>query len=201
MPSSTKMAAVSAIFGALVLAMELAGLSHFLPFPPLSYLLYDPAEIPVYFLYLAMGLRAALLSTAIVVLGLSINIDNFSLLIMSCTGIPFFGPMMKGAAIASTLFGLYLGKRLKGGWVSSLTLGLASRAVFMTFPNLLFIIYIVPKLPLPEQIIGWFTLNIQYILTLTACYNVSQTLIGVIPAKLLYRIISRRAPQYLKRIA
>ncbi len=65
------MAAVSAIFWALVLAMELAGLSHFLPFPPVSYPLYDPAEIPVYFLYLAMGLRGALLSTAIVVLGLS----------------------------------------------------------------------------------------------------------------------------------
>lgn len=190
--------ALSTAFGALAYLIELTGVSHFLPFPPLNYLLYDPAEIVIYFLYLVAGLKPALFSTLLVVLGLSINIDSFSVLIMSYTGIPFFGPVMKGLAIASTLLGLALLRRR--GWGLSLASGTASRVILMTFPNILFIFYIVPKLPFPQATIEWFVSNAVYILTLTAVYNTSQTVVAYLPARLIHQRLLPILRQKLKPV-
>lgn len=183
--SASGIVALSAVFGALAYLIELTGVSHFLAFPPLNYLLYDPAEIVIYILYLAVGLKPALLATVLVVLGLSINIDSFSVLIMSCTGIPFFGPIMKGLGIVSTLSGLALigEKRWKLAVCSAVIL----RVVLMTIPNLAFILLIIPKLPFPQSTIEWFTSNITYILALTGVYNASQALIAFFPAQLIHK--------------
>ncbi len=192
--SASGVVALSTVFGALAYFIELTGVSHFLPFPPLNYLLYDPAEIVIYLLYLAVGLKPALLSTVLVVLGLSINIDSFSVLIMSCTGIPFFGPIMKGLGIASTLAGLALIEEKR--WKLAVCSAVVLRVVLMTFPNLAFILLIVPKLPFPQPTIDWFTSNAAYILALTGVYNASQVLIAFLPAQLIYGrllpILSRR---------
>lgn len=188
--------ALSTAFGALAYLIELTGVSHFLPFPPLNYLLYDPAEIVIYFLYLAAGLKPALFSTLLVVLGLSINIDSFSVLIMSCTGIPFFGPLMKGIAIVSTLLGLALVRRKS--WGLSLASGMVLRIALMTLPNALFIFYIVPRLPFPQATVEWFTSNVVYILTLTGVYNASQTVIAYIPARLIHQRLLPVLRQKLK---
>ncbi|MEM3547064.1 MAG: hypothetical protein QXU47_00165 [Candidatus Bathyarchaeia archaeon] len=192
--SASGIVALSAVFGALAYLIELTGVSHFLPFPPLNYLLYDPAEIVIYLLYLAVGLKPALLATILVVLGLSINIDSFSVLIMSCTGIPFYGPIMKGLAIASTLAGLALIGRRR--WKLALCSAVILRVVLMTFPNLAFIILIIPSLPFPQSTIEWFTSNIIYILALTGAYNASQVLIAFLPAQLIYR---RLLPGFIRR--
>lgn len=183
--SASGIVALSAVFGALAYLIELTGVSHFLAFPPLSYLLYDPAEIVIYILYLAVGLKPALLATVLVVLGLSINIDSFSVLIMSFTGIPFFGPIMKGLGIASTLSGLALiGKKR---WKLAVCSAVILRVVLMTIPNLAFILLIVPKLPLPQSTIEWFTSNMTYVLVLTGVYNASQALIAFFPAQLIHK--------------
>lgn len=185
--SASGIVALSTIFGALAYLIELTGVSHLLPFPPLNYLLYDPAEIVIFLLYLVVGLKPALFATVLVVLGLSINIDSFSVLIMSCTGIPFFGPIMKGLAITSTLIGLALigKKRWKLATCSAITL----RVALMTIPNLAFIFLIVPKLPFPQPTIEWFISNAAYILALTGIYNASQVLIALLPALLVYKRI------------
>lgn len=182
--SASSVVAVSTVFGALAYFIELTGISHFLPFPPLNYLLYDPAEIVIYLLYLAVGLKPALLSTVLVVLGLSINIDSFSVLIMSCTGIPFFGPIMKGLGIVSTLAGLALIEKKR--WKLSVCSAVVLRTVLMSFPNLAFISLIVPKLPFPQTTIEWFTSNVAYILALTGVYNASQALIAILLAQLIH---------------
>jgi hypothetical protein len=202
--SASRLVAGSAIFGALTYALEISGLSHFLPFPILSYLLFDPAEIFVALAYLSMGLRASLLTTFILVLGLSINIDYFSLLILTHTGIPFFGPFMKGLAIVSTILSLHaISKYMKRERISLAVLSLSGliRAVAMTFPNALFLTYILPRLPFANQIVDWFTSTMGYgvgiiaILCLTALYNFIHNFFTLVPAS----IVFNRIYPYLRR--
>ncbi|MEM2926800.1 MAG: hypothetical protein QXO94_04975 [Candidatus Bathyarchaeia archaeon] len=200
----SRFVAGSAIFGALTYALEISGLSHFLPFPILTYLLFDPAEIFVALAYLSMGLKASIFTTFILVLGLSINIDYFSLLILTHTGIPFFGPFMKGLAIVSTILGLHAFlKYTKKQKISPVILALSGfiRALAMTPPNILFLTYILPRLPFANQIVDWYTstmgyaLGISIILSFTALYNFLHSFFTLVPASIVFDKIY----PYLKR--
>ncbi|RLG51616.1 MAG: hypothetical protein DRN96_04810 [Thermoproteota archaeon] len=187
--------ASSIVFGGLTLALELAGLGHILHFPPLSYLIFDPCEVLVVAAYFIFGFTSAALATLVLVLGLSINMDPFSQMIMASTGIPAFGPLMKGLAILSTLAGMWAVSRKvnPSGSIAGVAAYMASpmavRALAMTPPNYLFIKYIVVRLPLPQETISWFLESMSYILVMTAVFNVLHVLLTVGLALVLYKAV------------
>ncbi len=187
--------ASSIVFGGLTLALELAGLGHILYFPPLSYLIFDPCEVIVAVAYFIFGFTSAALATLVLVIGLSINMDPFSQLIMASTGVPAFGPLMKGLAVLSTIAGMWLVSRRPSpssslpSIIALMASSMAVRALAMTPPNYLFIKYIAVKLPLPQETISWFLEKIGYILAMTALFNVLHVLLTVGLALAIYKAV------------
>ncbi|MBS7627266.1 hypothetical protein KEJ36_00310, partial [Candidatus Bathyarchaeota archaeon] len=75
------------------------------------------------------------------------------------------------------------------------------RALAMTPPNILFLTYILPRLPFANQIVDWYTGTMGYaagitaILILTAVYNFLHSFFTLIPASIVFDKIY----PYLKR--
>lgn len=187
----------AAVFGALAAALVVAPLSF--PFPPIPYLKFDLAEIPIFTAYFLMGPWVGFLSATLcwVVHNL---VGEF---------VPL-GPAMKYAAVVSTLAGLHLGvwllKRVRkrsvsAGVLAGTGLGALTRSVVMTMFNYLVLVVFMPfffefAVGCVEAFFGIsFASDLDafiWIFALTAVFNVLHTLLSVIPAYLTAEAVRRR---------
>ncbi len=187
----------AAVFAALAALLTLAKAE--IPFPLIPYLKIDFSEIPILIAFFLFGPPAALISTFIQWIFLSVTGSDAPL-----------GPAIKLVAILSTLGGFWLGnelyRRIKGSVIRpnlavSMMLGngILWRVVAMTLVNYLVLVYIGPvffgadylafaKFTM-EKSTGWQfaseTLVITYALVFTAVYNIVNLLVAAIFAGLI----------------
>lgn len=185
------------VFAALAALLTLAKAE--IPFPLIPYLKIDFSEIPILTAFFLFGPLAATISAVIQWLFLNVQGSDAPL-----------GPLLKLAAVMSTLGGFWLGnevyRRIKGnGAHPSLALsmmlggGILWRVAAMTVVNYVVLVYVAPvffgadylsfaRFTL-EKSTGWhFASNfavLSYTLLFTAIYNVVNLLLAAIPAGLI----------------
>ncbi len=168
--------AITAVFSAAAVIFEALPIK--IPFPLLSYLTFDIAEIPVFFLLFYNGPKSALLGAALLTLVL-LGIGSF---------VPI-GPAFKFLAVASSILGAapLFKKSLAGSFVIS-TL---SRIFVMGFANYALIEFYMPGF---LSYVGDFLgLNpIESVMVLTAVFNVIQNGFSFFVAYALYTKIKSR---------
>ncbi len=167
---------ITAIFSAAAVILEALPIK--LPFPLLSYLTFDLAEIPVFFLLFYSGPKPALLSAtllAIVLFGLGSFVP--------------IGPAFKFFAVASSVLGAtpLFKKSLAGSFVVSTI----SRVIVMSVANYVLIEFFMPGF---LSYVGEFAgLNpFNSILILTAVFNIIQNSFSFFIAYALYIKIKKR---------
>jgi riboflavin transporter FmnP len=130
-----------AVFGALAVVLTSISQALGLNFPVIPYLQFDLGEIAILLAFFIFGPIPALAAAFI----------EFATLMAIGVNVAFFGPELKLIAILSSLLGLWIGlvvvRRLKRPTVGKAIglgagLGMAIRAVAMTLPNYLIIIYL-----------------------------------------------------------
>ncbi|MGD0638517.1 MAG: hypothetical protein ABSA72_10815 [Nitrososphaerales archaeon] len=130
-----------AVFGALAVVLTSISQALGLNFPVIPYLQFDLGEIAILLAFFIFGPIPALAAAFI----------EFATLMAIGVNVAFFGPELKLIAILSSLLGLWIGlvvvRRMKrptvrGAIGLGAVLGMAIRAVSMTLPNYLIIIYL-----------------------------------------------------------
>ena len=130
-----------AVFGALAVVLTSISQALGLNFPVIPYLQFDLGEIAILLAFFIFGPIPALAAAFI----------EFATLMAIGVNVAFFGPELKLIAILSSLLGLWIGlavvRRLKRPTVGNAiglgaVLGMTIRAVAMTVPNYLIIIYL-----------------------------------------------------------
>jgi len=130
-----------AVFGALAVVLTSISQALGLNFPVIPYLQFDLGEIAILLAFFIFGPIPALAAAFI----------EFATLMAIGVNVAFFGPELKLIAILSSLLGLWIGlvvvRRLKRPTVGKAIglgagLGMAIRAIAMTLPNYLIIIYL-----------------------------------------------------------
>ncbi|KYH37733.1 MAG: hypothetical protein AYL29_002950 [Candidatus Bathyarchaeota archaeon B24] len=198
--------AFTIVFGALsVLLTLLKGFTTF-PFPVLTYLKFEIAEVPCMVAYLAMGFKPGMASTVVYWLVLT-PIGEFTPL----------GPAMKFAALASLILGMEAGRRLCGKNKSymdsvkalsvSTVLGTIARVVVMSVFNYLVLVVVFPEfLDLASMMLKAAGLNagtpadaLIMALTLTAVFNVIHSALSVLLSYLIVKTMVRLHPGLFKR--
>lgn len=172
--AGTSTAAISA-------AMALLPLSF--SYPPVPYLRFDLAEVPVFLALLGFGPAAGFLSATVYLFALLL-MGQFSPL----------GPLMKYAAVVSTFLGICAGARLLGRsngrarLVLSGTLGAVLRIAVMTALNYLVLVVFFPEfLGYAVGALSAFmgtqldpgTVGLLLVLAHTALYNALHTVMSV----------------------
>ncbi|MFP3261333.1 MAG: hypothetical protein RXP28_00560 [Nitrososphaeria archaeon] len=168
--------AITAVFSAAAVIFEALPIK--IPFPLLSYLTFDIAEIPVFFLLFYNGIESALagsLLLAIVLMGLGSFVP--------------IGPVFKFLAVASGIAGaapLYK-KSLIGSFITSTLF----RVAVMTFANYVLIEFYMPGfLSYVNKFLGFNPL--ESVMILTAIFNVIQNGFSILVAYMLYKKIKSR---------
>ena len=204
--SSSLEIAFTIVFGALsVLLTLLKGFTTF-PFPVLTYLKFEIAEIPCMVAYLAMGFKPGMASAIVYWLVLT-PIGEFTPL----------GPAMKFAALASLILGMEAGRRLCGKNKSymasvktlsvSMVLGTIARVIVMSVFNYLVLVVLFPEfLDLASMMLKAAGLNagtpanaLITALTLTAVFNVIHSILSVLLPYLIVKTIVRLHPGLFRR--
>ena len=130
-----------AVFGTLAVVLTSISQALGLNFPVIPYLQFDLGEIAILLAFFIFGPIPALAAAFI----------EFATLMAIGVNVAFFGPELKLIAILSSLLGLWIGlvvvRRLKRPTVGKAIglgagLGMAIRAIAMTLPNYLIIIYL-----------------------------------------------------------
>ena len=174
----------AAVSGALAVTLNLArGLTTF-PFPVLTYLKIELAEIPIVAAYLISGPAASMAAALIYWLALNIFGEFVPL-----------GPAMKLVALASTLAGIYVARKVfpstRYRLAADLACAAALRTLTMTLINYLILIWLFPEwLGYAEQLLRVAGLtgaapSLVIIIALTAVYN---TIHAAISLSLAYTI-------------
>jgi len=177
----TKELAAGTSTAAISAAMALLPLSF--SYPPVPYLKFDLAEVPVFLALLGFGPTAGFLSATVYLFALLL-MGQFSPL----------GPLMKYAAVVSTFLGIWAGLRLIGRsgprakLVLSGTLGAALRIAVMTAVNYLVLVVFFPDfLGFAVGALSAFmgtkldpgTVGLLLVLAHTALYNALHTVMSL----------------------
>ena len=160
----------AAVSGALAVTLNLArGLTTF-PFPVLTYLKIELAEIPIVTAYLISGPAASVAAALIYWLALNVFGEFVPL-----------GPAMKLAAVASTLAGIHAARKTlpntRHRLAADLACAAALRTLTMTLINYLILTWLFPEwLGYAEQLLRVAGLAgaappLAIIMALTAAYN------------------------------
>jgi riboflavin transporter FmnP len=173
-----------AIFGALAVVLTTISQALGLNFPVVPYLQFDLGEIAILLAFFIFGPVPALVAAFI----------EFATLMAIGVNVAFFGPELKLIAILSSLLGVWIGlvlvRRMRNPTVGKAmglgaALGLTLRAIAMTVPNYLLIVYlytlsgIIAYVSSAFKLIG-VTLSdsnaLVLILSMTAVFNALQFL-------------------------
>ncbi len=169
-------------------AFVLAILPLSFPFPPIPYLKFDLAEVPVFIALLGFGPASGMLATVIYFMALLI-MGEFSPI----------GPTMKFLAVSSSLLGFWIGSRIVGSRGLGLIVGVGAvvgaivRVVTMTVAN-----YVVLAIMFPEflsfattTLSAFLGLNLAadiqglfLVLLFTAVFNALHMVLSVAPSVL-----------------
>ncbi len=178
---STSIAGV-AIFGALAVVLTTISQALVLNFPIVPYLQFDLGEIAILLAFFIFGPIPAISSAFI----------EFATLMAIGNNVAYFGPELKLIAILSSLLGVWVGiaavRRMKRPTVGKAiglgsALGLVIRAVAMTLPNYLIIIYLYGLSVIIDYVSSAFKLigvtltdanALAFILVMTAVFNALQ---------------------------
>ncbi len=174
MLTSKKIALISS-FSALAIVLSLLPLYY--PFPPIPFLKFDIAEVPLGILSIMTDPASSLLASIIV--GIFITFRE---------GDPI-GAFFKLLALASTYVPLaFLRKK---GKAIQISVPAIVRAIIMTLANY----FLIPILYTPghptEELAALLGLSIVEFLLLVALFNMIQALLNIIPAIILYDRIPR----------
>jgi len=165
--------ALTSIMASLALVISVARIE--VPFPVLTYLKFDLAEIPSVLTLLLAGPGWSYLCAAIHYMGL-----------LSRSG-DFLGPTMKFLAVVSMLAGVGIGR---GRPLVMLTMGTLLRVTVTSISNLLVLGFLFPEwLSYAEALLRGVGFNpagewevMLVTLALTAVFNVLHTLLSLIPS-------------------
>ena len=196
-PTRTGKIAGAAIFGALAWFLAVPPIFK-IPFPPLIYLTFDFAEIPVMFSFLVFGPAAGIISS--LVLWGTLNF-------VGSTGT--FGATMKFIAVASSAIGLWIGitlyskitsrMGLKGALSAGFAFAMIARVAIMTVANYVALLIIAPDfLGFAVDLLSKAGIvnasspvsGLVAILLITGIYNVIHTFLSLIPSFFLSTIPS-----------
>lgn len=187
----------SAAFAALSAIMTILPLSF--PFPIITYLKFDLAEIPVFIAFLVFGTWSGIVSA--VTLWVILNIFG--------SWVPI-GPAMKFAAIISTLIGIWVGSgfrnapievfdsKVKGvlAFLSGVLFRVFIMGVFnyivlwIMFPFFLDVAVRSIRLALGWNLIGDWD-KFFWIMFFTAFFNVLHVILSIVPSLVIAKIIRR----------
>ncbi len=188
--SGTATAAISA-------AMALMPLSF--SYPPIPYLRFDLAEVPVFLALLGFGPLAGFLSATVYFMALLL-IGQFSPV----------GPLMKYAAVVSTFIGIYAGAKLVNRYgrirlAVAGTLGAALRIAAMTAINYVVLVVLFPEfLEFAVGTLSAFmgtkldilTTGLLLVLAHTAIYNALHTVMSLaLSVTVLKAVLAAGAPR------
>ncbi len=194
---NTKALAAGTATAAISSAMAILPLSF--SYPPIPYLRFDLAEVPVFLALLGFGPLAGFLSATVYFMALLL-IGQFSPI----------GPLMKYAAVVSTLLGIWAGARLlKGCGRARLvlvgTIGAMPRIVVMTLLNYVVIAVLFPEfLEFAVGTLSAFmgtkldplTTGLLLVLAHTAIYNALHTVMSVaLSMTVLKAVVAAGAPR------
>lgn len=183
--------ALASVMGGLAIALSIARIEF--PFPPLTYLKFDLAEIPSFIAYYLAGLKIGVVCALLHFLGMLVRGSN-----------PF-GASMKLLAVLSTLVGMALVRKRKI-WLE-LVGGAALRTVIMSIVNLVFLGIFFPgylEFAMKALRLASFSVASKYealilTLVLTGLFNTLHAILSVGTAAVLIRSIARRIPGIIER--
>jgi len=188
----------TSIFGALASILAILPLS--IPYPPIPYLKFDLAEIPVMVALLCFGpipgIGSALIYWAILLLR-----GEFSPI----------GPSMKFLAVFSMLIGLWIGVKvfkgsrftlhlsfLLGAFLRVLSMSAMNYIVaYLLFPNFMSLAARTISMVLGIKISGGLSCLIT-VLAFTAIFNLIHSILSIAPSILIVKYISSRELPHLK---
>ena len=188
----------TSIFGALASILAILPLS--IPYPPIPYLKFDLAEIPVMVALLCFGpipgIGSALIYWAILLLR-----GEFSPI----------GPSMKFLAVFSMLIGLWIGVKvfkgsrftlhlsfLLGAFLRVLSMSAMNYIVaYLLFPNFMSLAARTISMVLGIKISGGLSCLIT-VLAFTAVFNLIHSILSIAPSILIVKYISSRELPHLK---
>jgi len=182
-----------AIMAAFALLLAVLPLSF--PFPPIPYLRFDPAEIPVFTALLAFGPAVGMLSAIIYYIVLLV-VGEFSPI----------GPTLKFLAVAPSLLGFYLAGKLVSsrGFKTMVVSGAVSasvlRVLVTTAANYVVLVVMFPEflnfaaMTLSAFIGTSLSPDLQgliLVLTFTAIYNILHIVFSTVPSVLVLKALNR----------
>ena len=182
-----------AIMAAFALLLAVLPLSF--PFPPIPYLRFDPAEIPVFTALLAFGPAVGMLSAIIYYIVLLV-VGEFSPI----------GPTLKFLAVAPSLLGFYLAGKLVSsrGFKTMVVSGAVSasvlRVLVTTAANYVVLVVMFPEflnfaaMTLSAFIGTSLSPDLQgliLVLTFTAIYNILHIVFSTAPSVLVLKALNR----------
>ncbi len=177
------------------LAYALSLMRLHIRFPLLPFLSFDFSEIPDILAYLLFGLSGGLVAAIAHWIAL-----NF--------GTPFHqlvGPTMKLLAVLTTIAGLEIASRIKGGStaLNGVSLSLLLRTVIMAAATFILYYYLFPSvyLPFSRKVLGGIGISVESDLTLatvmvafTSIFNILHVFLSVLPAYAIYSRIVATLP-------
>lgn len=198
MRESTKIIS-SSIFAAIAAILAILPLSF--PFPIITFLKFDLAEIPIVLALLLYGFPPALLATIV-----------YWIILLGFGSFSPIGPTMRFLATTSMIVGIY------GGYVmfreerielnpsalpiaAGTLVGMVFRVLVMTLANYVVLIMLFPDFLSYAvndvcKALGWsFSSNeeaVFWVFTFVAAFNVLQTILSVVPAVVIVKAVLRR---------
>ncbi|MGC9021467.1 MAG: ECF transporter S component [Candidatus Methanodesulfokora sp.] len=189
----TKDVAAGAILGALAMIIRILGIK--IPFPPIPYLVFEFAEVPVILSLMLFGPIAGLISVLCCWIILNV-LGEF---------VPI-GPAMFLAASLSTICGIYIGVRavkklsMRAALIFGYVAGFTLRSIVMTLLNYVILVILMPKFLefAAKSLSGFLGMSfsepanaIMLILAFTALFNILQVTIVYIPSLAIVKIINK----------
>jgi riboflavin transporter len=204
----TTVLAGSATFGALAALITLAAPPALQPpFPILFYLKFDVAEVVDMSSFMIFGPTAGLLTAGIhaVILGAVAGGAGSG---------PFFGPSLKFIGVVTSYAGLLLASKLgrhglKRSSLNMTSMAIAARVSLTTVANYVYIIFLAQLffgtnyLGFSQFVLGEAGINltgaglIEFVLGLTAIYNLVHVIFSVLVSLLVVNTLLARAPNLL----
>jgi riboflavin transporter FmnP len=185
-----------ALFGALAVLIRFLGIKF--PFPPIPYLVFEIAEIPILTGFLLYGPTVGIIA-AFSYWGILNVVGEF---------VPI-GPAMAFAASTSTIVGIWIGiqvfRRFTKNRIallsSSVFIGMVLRAIVMTVFNIIILLLIMPFFFefAANAVASFFGISfatqidaLMVIIVLTALFNIIQVIIIAIPSIALVNAVNGR---------
>jgi riboflavin transporter FmnP len=189
----TRKITAGVIMAALALLLTVLPVSF--PFPPIPYLRFDPAEIPVFTAVLAFGPVVGMLSTFVYYLAL-LAVGEFTPI----------GPTLKFLAVAPSFLGFYFAGKLVSSRgptsvvVSGAVLATVLRVLVTTAANYVVLVVMFPDfLSFATMALSAFTgtklspdiQGLFLVLTFTAIFNILHIVFSTVPSFLVIKALNR----------